>query len=1129
MGASTSFSASTESKERMSTKYANARTIFAVACGLAVCCSVMYITADGEQLETVHAAAAPVFNSPGPKSVQSTDVQKAATIFTNTPDGRMRLIDYFTRVEKSIASEGAARKRDVAAVRAQMARNYAFNKAARAKLEKALLARMKANAHKAHADLVVSMRHVQAQFARSAALANRRNNANIRRSKKLRAIIARNKRAASKNLRVAVLAQQRAMAAWRSRMNSRIAQTNKHVAANAAQIKENAKAARKALESAVAKYDHKVANARELAQKGRSKLAAQLRKQDKAARAWASNKLKAVAASTAAQFRTTRATMARDRHHADMALKAATSRMEAGLNAFKALNDKRFAKTVADIAAAKREAAKKIAAAQTEFKVGIFRLSAVVKNQVAKTNARITQLSGVVNKNKLEQAKVNANVNAEMKRMIKLGNDRYKQHLNSKDKAETDARMNAMAAHYNGELHKIRRTMKKNRAHASRMLAKQSSALYSAIHKSGMQQKKTNAQLAAQSRRARLDVQDALRNAKRNFSKRLAKLHATVVRNDKKFDGRIKKLTGIVNANAVKSAKGRAQLAAMMKANKEELLNDVSTAVRMGEMRMMHVNAKINAMNKKTAASMNMRITSQISKLASHIHTSIEGLRLSSASARAEIKKEMLYAVRSAAKEAKKNLAAAVRVSRAKFAAVARSEAAAARRGAAARAALARKLSASKRASRRALGDAVAGLTRSMLALKTETEKKIKKTNKSIDAHARQMARNAKQVQAAMKANVAALTSKINAARKEAKKAIKGANAASRARQAGALKELKKAMARAIRKSDAKFGKAYRKLAKDRAHADQALGAAVNSMNDGLAKQAALADARFGKTVKNIAAARAQAARQVADARKAFTTSVAAVTATMKDQETRLTGEIAVVSGEVISQKASQMRVNRRVSAELKKVVRVSNQRYSHAKRARGKLRALLNENKRAASQEVKALSRATKRAVGSIRSQSARNAQDAAKDLTKATSKMYSKLAGIQLRQARVNKHLKGKIAGYSAKAAAQLKSVKAQFGARLSTLTNTVAANFKKTETLLTGLTGVIKSHKKRAAKDRKLIRAQVKTLHADMNKKIVRAIQIGEARAKKVADRAREHLGATKKALLVEISSRVEATAA
>merc|ERR1711959_139754 len=889
MGASTSFSASTESKERMSTKYANARTIFAVACGLAVCCSVMYITADGEQLETVHAAAAPVFNSPGPKSVQSTDVQKAATIFTNTPDGRMRLIDYFTRVEKSIASEGAARKRDVAAVRAQMARNYAFNKAARAKLEKALLARMKANAHKAHADLVVSMRHVQAQFARSAALANRRNNANIRRSKKLRAIIARNKRAASKNLRVAVLAQQRAMAAWRSRMNARIKQTNKNVAVNAAQIKENAKVARKALEKAMAKFDHKLANSRELAQKGRSKLAAQLRKQDKAARAWASNKLKAVAASTAAQFRTTRAQMAKDRHHADMALKSATSRMEAGLNAFKALNDRRFARTVSDIAAAKQEAAKKIAAAQTEFKVGIFRLSSVVKQQVAKTNSRITQLSGVVNKNKLEQAKVNANVNAEMKRMIKLGNERYKEHLKSdkelrrliaKNKAETTARMSSMAAHYKGEIGKIHATMKRNRAHASRMLSKQTARLYSALEKSRKAQQAVNKHLATQSRRARLDIQDSLRNAKRDFSRRLAKLHGVVIRNEKRFDGRIKKLTGVVNANAVKSAQGRAMLSSMMKANRAELLNDVSTAVHMGEMRMMQVNKKISRANAKTKASMNMRITSEISKLSGHIHTSIEGLRLQSKAARAEMKKEMLYAVRSAAKEAKKNLAAVVKASKAKFARVARAEAAAVRRSAAARASLARRLRASRKSASRSLSAAVAGLNRSMLALKTETSKKIAKTNRDIDAHARQMARNAKKVKAAMKANVAAA-----------------------AQEASVLKALKTSMASALKKSQQKFDKVYVKLAKDRAHADQALGGAVNAMNDGLAKQASLADARFGKTVKNIAAARAQAARQLANARKSFTTAVAGVTAHMKDQETRLTGEIAVVSGEVISQR----------------------------------------------------------------------------------------------------------------------------------------------------------------------------------------------------------------------------------
>merc|ERR1712159_49947 len=78
----------------------------------------------------------------GPSSVESTDVQKAGQIFTNTPDGRMRLTDYLSNVEREIAAEGAARKRDVAAVRAQMDRNMAFNQAARKKLKAALLHKM---------------------------------------------------------------------------------------------------------------------------------------------------------------------------------------------------------------------------------------------------------------------------------------------------------------------------------------------------------------------------------------------------------------------------------------------------------------------------------------------------------------------------------------------------------------------------------------------------------------------------------------------------------------------------------------------------------------------------------------------------------------------------------------------------------------------------------------------------------------------------------------------------------------------------------------------------------------------------------------------------------------------------
>merc|ERR1712054_385830 len=604
-----------------------------------------------------------------------------------------------------------------------------------------------------------------------------------------------------------------------------------------------------------------------------------------------------VIASTASQFRKARARMARDRAHADMALKSSTSRMEASLNAFTALNDRRFASTVRNIAAAKAESARKIAAAQSEFKVNILKLRATVKQQVATTNARITQLSGVVQKDKLEQAKVNANVNAETKRMIKLGNDRYK--------AQTIARMDAMAAHYNNEIAKVRGVMRRNRAHASRMLARKTSQLYSAISKQQQNQMRVNRKLAHQSRRARLDVADALRNAKREFGKRMAKLHSTIVRNDRKFDGKMKRLTGIVNQNAVKSRKGRAMLAAMMKTNRAELLNAVSGAVRKGESRMMSVENNLKSLSAKTKASLNMRITSEISKLSSNIARSVENLRLQSKNARAQMKKEMLFAVRSAAAEAKNNLQASVRVAKAVFNKVARNEAAAARRSAAARASIARKLRSSTKAAKRSLRDAVSGLNRSMLALKSETAKKVSKTNRNIAAYANKMRANARAVQAA----------------------ISGANAASAARQVTVLTTLKAAMAKAQKRANAKFGKAYKQLAKDRAHADAAMGGAVNQINQAIARQAALADHRFSHTVKNIARARAQAQRDVGNARKAFTTSLYRVTSTVKDLETRLSGEIAVVSGEVASNRAQQMRVNRRTSAELKRITKLANDR----------------------------------------------------------------------------------------------------------------------------------------------------------------------------------------------------------
>merc|ERR1712216_229116 len=104
--------------------------------------------------------------------------------------------------------------------------------------------------------------------------------------------------------------------------------------------------------------------------------------------------------------------------------------------------------------------------------------------------------------------------------------------------------------------------------------------------------------------------------------------------------------------------------------------------------------AKLVNMNKKTKAALNLKISTEISKLSKRANSQIENLRLNSKKARSEMRRELLYAVRSAAAEAKKNLAAATAEMARKFSSVRRAEAHAAAKNAAGRAGLARKIAA---------------------------------------------------------------------------------------------------------------------------------------------------------------------------------------------------------------------------------------------------------------------------------------------------------------------------------------------------------------------------------------------------------------------------------------------------
>merc|ERR1711959_807430 len=378
---------------------------------------------------------------------------------------------FLNKVEKQIRTEVAGRKADIAAVRAKMAKNMAYNQAARSKMKKSLLAKMAVNAN------------------------------------------------AAKALAHAVLNHQRQLAALDQATNAKIKRTNKHIAANAAQIKENAKKARKDLDKAMNKFDNKMRNIHNQALAARSKLVAQANAQDAKFRAYANNRIKTIVASNAAKFRAVRKKMAEDRSRADLNIKHAAASMDAALNANKALQDKRFASSVAQINAAKKEASDRVKKFRSGFKVSILQLSGVVETQTKKLNKRVNDLSATITKNKFEQAKANRVVNAELKRMTKLGADRYAEHLKKdkelrrlmdKNKAATARSMARLSETFTTRLAAINRQMAKDRRNSERKLGAATNNLYNVLAKNAAAQHKANKAMTMATRRAKMDAAAAL-------------------------------------------------------------------------------------------------------------------------------------------------------------------------------------------------------------------------------------------------------------------------------------------------------------------------------------------------------------------------------------------------------------------------------------------------------------------------------------------------------------------------------------------------------------------------------------------------------------------------------------------
>merc|ERR1711970_917361 len=1103
------------------------RVAFALLCGLAVCCSVMYITSDGaeefamEDAEHHVGSGQDVFT---PRSVQSTDVMKTGLLYTKTPDtikngpeGRERLLCFLDKIEANIAKEVEERKADITAIRAQMAKNMQFNMEARKKMKSMLLAKMAVNAKKAKDDLAAAMRKTQSQFAAAASLENKR--------------MKKNKKEAGKQLKMATANQQRALATLASATNARIKQTNKHIAENAAQIKENAKKAREDLDNAMGAFNAKMANVQEEAKKGRSKLAAQAAEQDKKFRTCANNRIKAITAKTAKQFHDVRTKMADDSAHADASLAHTTSRMNAALSAQTALQDKRFEQTVADIAEAKKEANDRVDGFKTSFKADILKLSSSAAEQTKKLNGRICQLGAVVQSNKLEQAKVNNNVNAELKRMIKVGNDRYAEHLKKdaelkalmqKNKEETEKNMTDMASKFYASIEAIKEQAAKDRAHAENSLATATTGLYKTLADNELAQAAVNKELTEATRRAKLDAEAALRDAKSEFAKKTSALHQTVTEMEKKHNSKIQKLTGIVAENAIKDANGRAELRKISESNKAELNCAVHDAVAKGEARALAIEKKMTAINKKTREAMNSRITSEISDLRKNIHSQITELSLQTKAARAEMKAEIIYSIKTAKELAAQNLKNAVEWAEGEFTKLHTNLEAEEEKSGEERAALKAQIDADKVAALTTLDEAILNQNKALLAYRNEmcsevgimggvlkngeaveSECEVEgRLNTKLATNYDKMIANAKLVDEEMKVNVEALAGSLQAAKDEADAELAKANTASVARYNEVIDAVTAGIEDGRKKAEAQFVTVYETMG-----------------------NAALEDARFSKTVKDIAAARAAATTAVGEATRLMKAEILETEDTLKHVENKVISQIQDVSAMIVSDKAAQLKINKQVNSELDRLLKKSDSDFSVSKRARGKLKAILDENKRIAHDEVTELFESTRETLHKEHEEQNGHLIGFKCDLTAATEKVYNKLSADKTAQANIIASMTESLDTAAAATAAELQDAKDLFASRELTLANAITENYEWYKGKMEDKIGLIMDWKEAADSDRDAIRCVRNAMVKDLEAGIERAISIGEAKAKGVQERAIENIDTEKKTLLTTISVAVE----
>merc|ERR1711998_200585 len=238
------------------------------------------------------------------------------------------------------------------------------------------------------------------------------------------------------------------------------------------------------------------------------------------------------------------------------------------------------------------------------------------------------------------------------------------------------------------------------------------------------------------------------------------------------------------------------------------------------------------------------------------------------------------------------------------------------------------------------------------------------------------------------------------------------------------------------------------------------------------------------------------------------------IEASIAEMDERVGHDVVVVSEEFADHKEVQRKRNLHVAAELKRIEDLSDTRHTENKRFRGKIRKVIIEHKELAAKERTHLREKASAEYTKLKSK-----------LSADTATMYDSI--LKAKEKTSKEHEKNTAALGAAKVdtAGRMAEAESDFTAKMMTLTNTVSMNNAKYEIGLAKMTGVVHDWKQTDTEQREMVKDQVSAMEKDLERHIIKAVGIGEARMKKVEERALENADAVTRSLQAEITEQVE----